>query len=107
MWGRRVFDRPREIGREQARHHAGSWPDSGTLTDYLQATRLAVREAHRAHTLEYRWNVRFKLWDQQPETKALVDNTARIVARRDLAIEIAAHRECLLRLLTDLPRGVA
>lgn len=86
---------PEAIGHAQARRRAGPWPRRGALEDYRKATDRAVQAAKRVFVMEYRWNMRFRLWEQ-PETTELRQRTARLVARQHLAREIAEDREYIL-----------
>ena len=99
--------RQERIGEAQAIAAAGPWPIAGSLLLLQAATRRAVHAAVRAHTLEYRWCMRFRLWEHHDEPRVEL-HTARITARRHKAIEIAEDREYLLRrLCDDAPAGRA
>ena len=101
-----VAAHPRLFGEWQAYRRAGPWPRSGTLEAFSIATDRAVREARRASNLEYRWCRRFRLWECQDER--VERQSIRLLARRELAIEIAEERKYLMRRLVDeMPRGTA
>jgi hypothetical protein len=93
---------PRTFGEWQALRRAGPWPASGTLDEYALATARAVRAAHRAHGLEYRWNRRYRLWEPPQCDNPTVDqNATRLEARRCLAVTIAEDRKHRLQRLMD------
>jgi hypothetical protein len=97
---RPFLDDPELIGRWQAARRAGPWPRGGTLAEHRNAVDRAVRAAQRVHTLEYRWNRRFRLWEHDGEP--LVElHTKLLTAWRHEAITIAEEREWLLRRLCD------
>ena len=96
-----------ERGRRQAIRRAGCWPIGGAIEEYRAAADRAVREAQKAHTIEYRWNTRHRFWERPDAWAASEPRAARIRARRELAIEIAEDREYLLRRLGRLAASPA
>jgi len=95
-------------GERQAIERAGPWPRGGDIAAYAAADHRAVREARRCQDLEIRWSRRFRLWEPpQCDDPVVALHTARLAARRRKAIEIAEHREQLLRQLLSTPQGRA
>jgi hypothetical protein len=93
-------------GERQAKASAGPWPKAGTFEELRASADRAHRAAQLAHTLEYRWNQRFRLWEHHDDPIVEL-HTARLMARRYLAIDISEARDHLLRRLCEPPRGHA
>ncbi len=93
-------------GEAQARERAGLWPIAGSLDDYLAARDRAVRAACRVGDIAYRWNVRFRLWER-PDDPVVDLHSARLEARKTVAVTIAEDREWMLRRLCAAPVGRA
>jgi hypothetical protein len=94
-------------GEDQAIRRAGPWPRSGTFVDYMIATTRAVREACRTGDICYRFNQRYRFWENRDAWERAAPQLDRLSARRRKAIEIAEDRRWLLRRMLDPQRGAA
>jgi hypothetical protein len=98
----------RAAGERQAMARAGPWPRHGTIADYELAVATAVREARRTGDIGFRFNRRYRFWENPVAYAASEHQGARLDARRRKAIEIAEERRSLLQQLRDeAPRGAA
>jgi hypothetical protein len=89
-------------GRSQAYDHAGPWPLVGTIEEYEAATKRAVKAAHFAFALEYRWNMRFRFWENPAAYEASAPQARRLQERQHEARRIAEDREWELRQLREV-----
>jgi hypothetical protein len=102
----KAWDAPIRAGEWEAEERAGTWPTSGTVEEYQAAVDRAVKAARRVANLQYRYNVRFHLWETF--SGELSDNDEYLDARKHRAIRIAEEREWLFRrIYTQEARGSA
>jgi hypothetical protein len=85
------------LGEAEARRRIGPWPRDGTVFDYKRAINQAEREVRWCGDLEYRFNQRFRFWENPAAFAAAEERIARLLARRREAIRIAEDRRALFQ----------